>query len=192
MNKILYIASRNNGKIKEYKKLLSKINCELFLQPDSIEINEDGNTFRENAIKKACEVSTLTNNYAIADDSGLCIDSLDGRPGIYSARFAENDQKRIQRVLEELDGVENRGAFFAINICLSSPEGKVIIDIEDKCYGNILFQPRGSNGFGYDPIFEEVTSRLTFAEMDSEIKDQLSHRGKAISKLIPDLLTIFN
>ena len=192
MEKILYVASKNQGKIREYRKMLSILNCKLLMQPEHIEVNEDGNTFEENAMKKASEVSLKTNNYAIADDSGLCIEALDGKPGIYSSRFAENDQKRIERVLKELNGVQNRSAFFIANICVCSPNGEVIIESEAKCYGNIIVKPRGNGGFGYDPIFEESSTRLTFAEMNNEIKDSLSHRGKALKKIIPDLIEIFS
>ena len=191
MKKLLYLASKNLGKISEYKKLLSDVNCQLALQPDSIDIVESGKTFKENAVKKACEVSKKLNNFAIADDSGLCIDALNGSPGIYSSRYSDNDENRIKRVLSELDGIDNRNAYFIANVCVASPKGEIILDIEEKCFGTILSKTRGKNGFGYDPIFEEVTSRLTFAEMPNDIKDNLSHRGKAISKLIPELKKIF-
>ena len=190
--KNLYLASKNKGKIEEYKKLLAQVNCRLLLQPESLEVEEDGLTFRDNAIKKASEVSRKTNNFSIADDSGICIEALDGKPGIYSSRYAENDQKRIERVLKELDGVQNRSAFFIANICVCSPNGEVIIESEAKCYGNIILNPRGKGGFGYDPIFEESSTRLTFAEMDNDIKDSCSHRGKALKKIIPDLIEIFS
>ena len=167
--KRLFLASKNQGKIEEYKKLLLDVNCQLLLQPESIEVEENGVTFRENAIKKASEVSQNTGNYAIADDSGICIDALDGKPGIYSSRYAENDQKRIERVLRELDGKENRSAFFIANICVCSPNGDVILESEAKCFGNIILKPRGKSGFGYDPIFEELSSKLTFAEMNNEL-----------------------
>ncbi len=192
MKKILYLASKNLGKINEYKKMLVNINCQLLLQPNHINVIEDGKNFRDNAKKKACEISKKTKNYAIADDSGLCIDALDGRPGIFSSRFASTDQERIDRVLNELKGINNRSAFFVANICFSSPEGEVIIDIEDKCYGKILLEPRGNGGFGYDPIFEESTTNLTFAEMNNDLKEKLSHRGRAIKKIIPHLISIFN
>ena len=190
--KKLFLASKNLGKIQEYKKLLLDVNCQLLLQPESIEVEENGITFRENAIKKASEISKKTRNYAIADDSGICIDALDGRPGIYSSRYAENDKKRIERVLTELDGEENRSAFFIANICVCSPNGNVILESEAKCFGNIIFNPRGKSGFGYDPIFEELSSKLTFAEMNNDLKDLCSHRGKALKKIIPNLLKIFD
>ncbi len=114
--KKLYLASKNKGKIKEYKKLLSRVNCQLLLQPEKLEVEEDGLTFRDNAIKKAREVSIKTNNFSIADDSGICVEALDGKPGIYSSRYAENDKRRIERILKELDGVQNRSAFFVANI----------------------------------------------------------------------------
>ena len=190
--KNLYLASKNKGKIAEYKKLLAGVNCKLLLQPESLEVEEDGLTFRDNAIKKASEVSRKTNNFSIADDSGICIEALGGKPGIYSSRYAENDQKRIERVLRELDGVQNRSAFFIANICVCSPNGEVIIESEAKCHGNIILNPRGKSGFGYDPIFEENSTRLTFAEMNNDIKDSCSHRGKALKKIIPDLIEIFS
>ena len=191
MEKILYVASKNQGKIKEYRKMLSILNCKLLMQPENIEVNEDGNTFEENAMKKASEVSLKTNNYAIADDSGLCIEALDGKPGIYSSRFAENDQKRIERVLKELNGEKKRNAFFIAHVCLADPYGKIILHSEAKCFGNILFEPRGEDGFGYDPIFEEVNLRLSFAEMSNDLKELPSHRGRALKKMIPDLAKIF-
>ena len=190
--KNLFLASKNKGKIQEYKKLLAGVNCKLLLQPESLEVEEDGLTFRDNAIKKASEVSRKTNNFSIADDSGICIEALGGKPGIYSSRYAENDQKRIERVLRELDGVQNRSAFFIANICVCSPNGEVIIESEAKCHGNIILNPRGKGGFGYDPIFEESSTRLTFAEMNNDIKDSCSHRGKALKKIIPDLIEIFS
>jgi len=190
--KNLYLASKNKGKIEEYKKLLVGVNCKLLLQPESLEVEEDGLTFRDNAIKKASEVSRITNNFSIADDSGICIEALGGKPGIYSSRYAENDQKRIERVLRELNGVQNRSAFFIANICVCSPNGDVIIESEAKCHGNIILNPRGKSGFGYDPIFEESSTRLTFAEMNNDIKDSCSHRGKALKKIIPDLIEIFS
>ena len=188
----LFLASKNKGKIEEYKKLLAGVNCKLLLQPESLEVEEDGLTFRDNAIKKASEVSRKTNNFSIADDSGICIEALGGKPGIYSSRYAENDQKRIERVLRELHGVQNRSAFFIANICVCSPNGEVIIESEAKCHGNIILNPRGKSGFGYDPIFEESSTRLTFAEMNNDIKDSCSHRGKALKKIIPDLIEIFS
>ena len=189
--KKLYLASQNNGKIQEYKKLLSVVNCQLLLQPQSLEVVEDGLTFRDNAIKKASTVAKKTNNFSIADDSGLCIEALDGNPGIYSSRYADNDNKRIERVLKELEGVHNRNAHFIANICLCSPQGEVILESEAKCFGNIILKPRGFSGFGYDPIFEEKSTKLTFAEMNNDIKDSISHRGRALKKIIPKLIEIF-
>ena len=124
------------------KKLLSIVNCQLLLQPESLEVEEDGLTFRDNAIKKASNVSNKTNSFSIADDSGICIEALGGKPGIYSSRYADNDQKRIERVLKELDGVQNRRAFFVANICVCSPNGSVIVESEAKCFGKIILKLR--------------------------------------------------
>ena len=191
MKQILYLASKNQGKINEYKKLLSNVNCQLLLQPKSIEVIENGINFKENSLKKASEVAKQTNNYAIADDSGLCIDALNGSPGIYSSRYADNDRQRIERVLKELEGHNNREAFFIANVSVCSPNGNLILDSEGTCYGNILNATRGNNGFGYDPIFEEKTTRLTFAEMNELEKDLYSHRARALEKIIPELIRIF-
>ena len=190
MKKILYVASKNSGKISEYKRMLSLVNCKLLMQPESIEVIEDGKTFEENARKKASEVSIKTKNYSIADDSGLCIDALGGSPGIYSSRYASDDKKRIERVLRELKGEKKRHAFFIAHVCLADPNGKILLHTEAKCVGNILLEPRGEDGFGYDPIFEEITSKLSFAEMDNDTKEFYSHRGKALKKIIPDLARI--
>ncbi len=192
MKKILYVASKNAGKIEEYKKLLSGLKCELLMQPEFIEVKEDGQSFEENAQKKASEVSLKTKNYSIADDSGLCIEALGGKPGIYSSRFASNDKKRIDRVLKELTGEKKRNAFFIAHVSLADPSGKIVLNSEAKCFGNILLEPRGKNGFGYDPIFEEINSKLSFAEMENDMKDFYSHRGKALRKIIQDLENIFN
>ena len=134
-------------------------------------------------LKKQVKFLEKRKSFSIADDSGICIEALDGKPGIYSSRYAENDQKRIERVLKELDGVQNRSAFFIACICVCSPNGQVIIESEAKCHGNITLNQRGKGGFGYDPIFEESSTRLTFAEMNNDIKDSSSHRGKALKKL---------
>ena len=184
MKSILYIASKNPGKIEEYKKLLSKINCSLLLQPEDIEVLENGVSFAENALKKAQIVSLKTKRYAIADDSGLCVEALNGIPGIYSSRIAENDEERINYILSKLNGIEQRQAYFVANICLCSPKGKVLAKAEAKCCGNILFNKRGINGFGYDPIFEEESTKLTFAEMNQNNKGKISHRGKSVKKLV--------
>ena len=188
----LVIASGNQGKIAEFKKLLDDFSFDLLTQPVGFEIEETGSTFIENARIKAIAVSQATGNLSLADDSGLSVESLGGAPGIYSSRFANNDFERINRVLSELKGIKNRRAFFIANTCLSSPEGKVICNFEGKCFGNILLEPRGKNGFGYDPIFEEEETQLTFAEMSNELKDVYSHRGKAIAKIIPNLIEIYN
>ena len=192
MKKILYLASQNLGKIEEYKKLLAEVNCQLLLQPKSIHVLEDGESFRQNSVKKASEVALHTKNFAIADDSGLCVQALNGRPGIYSSRYAENDEKRIARLIQELLGKNNRNAFFVANVSLCSPNGDLVLNSEGICHGNILNQPRGKYGFGYDPIFEEKKTGLTFAEMDKAKKDMYSHRARAIDKIIPELIKIFN
>ncbi|WP_320665082.1 RdgB/HAM1 family non-canonical purine NTP pyrophosphatase [Prochlorococcus sp. MIT 1223] len=190
MKTSLIIATRNQGKIKEFRELLSEFNINILSQPDFIQINENGNTFAENARIKALEVSGITGEYSLADDSGLCVDSLNGAPGIYSSRYASTDSERISKLLNELKNFENRKARFNAAICIAK-KGKVILEVEGKCEGLITYLPRGSNGFGYDPIFEVLETGLTFAEMESEKKKTYGHRGIAFKLLKPGLNKLF-
>ena len=187
----LVIASRNKGKIKEFKELLSNFPINISPQPIGLDIVENGNTFAENARIKALKVSTYTGQFSLADDSGLCIESLLGAPGIFSARYGETDQEKIERVLNELSSHTNRNAYFMTSLCIASPEGRIFLEVEGKCEGIISTTPRGSNGFGYDPIFQVNSNGMTFAEMTQEEKKVLSHRGKAFKNLIPSLKEVF-
>ena len=134
----------------------------------------------------------MTGKWALSDDSGLSVYSLSGRPGVYSSRYANTDEERINRLLLELESVEDRRAFFSAALCLAAPDNNVLIEVEGRCEGLITKEPRGRNGFGYDPIFEVNTTGLTFAEMDKYQKLKIGHRGSAFSLLEPQLRNILN
>ncbi len=183
----LVVATSNPGKLKELQKYLADLNWELVLKPQELEVEETGDTFAANARLKASEIAIATNNWAIADDSGLQVDALNGAPGVYSARYGANDSQRIARLLKELGNETNRGAQFACAIAIARPDGTIALESEGICRGEILHETRGDNGFGYDPVFYVPDSQLTFAEMTSEVKRSISHRGKALTGLLPQL-----
>ncbi len=182
----LVIASGNEGKIKEFKKLLGDFPIDLLTQPAGFEVEETGKTFVENARIKAIAVSQETGNLSLADDSGLSVDALGGAPGIYSSRYASSDKERIEKLLAELKPFSNRKAKFECSLCIASGE-KVLLEVSGFCEGLIPFSPKGENGFGYDPIFEVAGLGETFAEMDHEKKKQIGHRGSAFKLLKPKL-----
>ena len=182
----LVIASGNKGKIAEFKKLLDDFPFDLMTQPVGFEIEETGSTFMENARIKAIAVSQVTGNLSLADDSGLSVESLGGAPGIYSSRYANSDEKRIEKLLAELKPFQNRKAKFECALCIASG-GKALIEVSGFCEGLITLSPRGPNGFGYDPIFEVSGLGETYAEMNHEQKKHIGHRGNAFKLLIPEL-----
>ncbi len=190
MDRVLIIASGNNGKIHEFSQLLSILPIKVQSQPEGIVVEETGRSFRENAQLKALAISNLTGEWAIADDSGLNVDALQGAPGIYSARYAKNDSERIARLLKELGPTDNRRAFFTAALCIAAPGNKVLIEVEGRCEGLITRSPRGQKGFGYDPVFEVIGTGKTFAEMGASGKKKFGHRGNAFALLLPRLKKI--
>ena len=182
----LVIASSNEGKIREFKKLLNDFPFDLLTQPVGFEIEENGNTFKENARIKAIAVSQKTGNLSLADDSGLSVEALGGAPGIYSSRYASSDKERIEKLLAELKSCPKRKAKFECALCIASG-AKVLIEVSGVCEGQITYSPKGNNGFGYDPIFEVSGLGQTFAEMNHERKKDIGHRGNAFKLLKPEL-----
>ena len=187
----LIVASRNLGKIAEIKTLME--DCPLKWKSlndiEYVEIKEDQPTFVGNAIKKAETVSRLTGKAALADDSGLEVDALQGEPGVYSARYAgdnANDEENNAKLLERLAGVpeKSRSARFRCVIALAIPS-KETQTVEGVCEGLITLNPYGSNGFGYDPVFFYPPFQATFAELSPGEKNRISHRGKAIRAVVP-------
>ena len=182
----LVIASGNEGKIKEFQKLLEDFPFNLLSQPFGFEIEETGKTFMENARIKAIAASKETGNISLADDSGLSVEALGGAPGIYSSRYANSDNERIEKLLAELKPFPNRKAKFECALCIASGD-KVLIEVTGFCEGIITFSKKGKNGFGYDPIFEVSGLGETFAEMNQNKKRQIGHRGNAFKLLKPEL-----
>jgi len=187
MVKKLVLATSNKGKLAEIEVYLESLDVELILKPTWLEVEETGSTFRENALLKASQVASALGQWAIADDSGLMVDALGGAPGIFSARYAPTDDQCIDRVLKGLDGVDNRDAQFVCAVAIASPDGKIVLQKEGVCRGKILTQRQGEGGFGYDPIFYVPEIGQTFAQMSSEIKNKISHRGLALTELLPEL-----
>ena len=195
MNKKLLLGTSNQGKIKEFKNILQNIPYILTtLEEEScnIEVIENGKTFLENATLKATQYANATKLPCLSDDSGIEIDALNGRPGIYSARYGGlelNDNQRVLLILDEMKNIpfKNRQARFKAAIVIAWPDGKVLSK-EATMEGLITFTPSGENGFGYDPIFYLPEFDKTSAEIKPEDKNKISHRAKAIKNIIPLLL----
>ena len=184
MNNQLILATSNPGKLKEIQAYLTGLDWELQLKPEELDIEETGDTFLANACLKASLVALALNQWALADDSGLMVDALGGLPGIYSARYGKTDEDRISRLLRELGDSPNRLAQFVCAIAIARPDGSISVQSEGICPGEILSAPRGSGGFGYDPIFYVPHLGQTFAEMPPQVKHQHSHRGRAFTDLL--------
>ena len=184
---LLVVATGNPGKLREMQTYLSDLGWELQLKPPELEIEETGDTFENNACLKASAVAKVTGKWAIADDSGLEVDALNGAPGIYSARYGKTDTERIERLLLELGEQDKRGAQFVCVVAIARPDGAIALQVKGICRGEILHTPRGTGGFGYDPIFYLPQQGLTFAEMTPQMKRRYSHRGKAFELLLPQV-----
>lgn len=188
----LIIASNNQHKLKEIKTILGgKFDEIVSMREAGIdhETVEDGNTFMENALKKAREIAEISGCCAIADDSGICVDALDGAPGIFSARFCGvhgNDEANNALLLEKLKGIENRNAHYTCAIAFVYPDGKAVC-AEGIFEGIITDAPAGDGGFGYDPLFYLPEYGKTVAQISSELKNQICHRAKALKNLLVKL-----
>jgi XTP/dITP diphosphohydrolase len=198
VSKKLLLATRNQGKIVEFRRILDAlapgeielVGLEEF--PGLHDVDETGKTFQENALLKAREMSEATGLPAIADDSGLCVDALNGDPGIFSARWAGehgNDQANLEKVLEQLKDVPDaeRTGYFICVAALYLPDGRTHCE-EGRFLGTILRSPVGENGFGYDPIFQPAGLTISSAQMSSGEKDAMSHRGKALRAIAPHVM----
>lgn len=193
----ILIATRNRGKVNEIRDLVAGLPVKFVSLddiPDAPDVIEDGATFEENALKKARVTAKSTGLTTIADDSGLCVDALGGRPGVLSARYGSEgatDEEKCLRILEELCNVPDskRTARFVCALALIEPDGVEHLFVE-SCEGRIIQELRGSQGFGYDPIFLYEPAGLTFAEMDLEAKNRVSHRGRALRRLADYLAEI--
>lgn len=180
----IILASSNKHKVKEINAITKGLGIEFILPPTGFNPVENGNTFEENSLIKARAAWELGRSWTLADDSGLCIDALDGAPGIHSARYADTPQARIDRVLKEMSGITNRSARFKCCMTLLNPEGKVAFSYTGICEGSITETQRGINGFGYDPIFLLKNSNRTMAELSEDEKNRVSHRGQALAQIL--------
>jgi len=188
--KEVIIATKNDGKAREFKHIFASrgiVVRTLLDFPEIPEVEETGTTFEENAILKAEAVSQALNKMVIGDDSGLMVDALEGRPGIYSARYAgepKNDQNNTDKVLSELQGVpeEKRSARFYCALAVAIP-GQETRTVSGSCEGRILEERRGTNGFGYDPVFYVPEKGVAMAELSADEKNSISHRANALKKL---------
>ncbi|WP_054695445.1 XTP/dITP diphosphatase [Syntrophomonas palmitatica] len=199
MNKTLLLATRNRHKQRELQDMLAGTGIQVINLdniPDLPEVEEDGATFTENAAKKARVIAAASGMLCLADDSGLEVDALNGRPGVFSARFAgpdADDEKNNALLLHMLRDVpeEKRRARFVCVIAIADPQGNLSV-AEGACPGTIGFAPHGSQGFGYDPLFIPQGYKQSFAELGAEVKNSISHRGQALAKAKPLLQELFN
>ena len=192
------IATNNNKKLKELERILKPLGIDAVSAKDAgivlDDVDETGTTFSENAYLKAKSAFVKTGMPAVADDSGLCVDALDGRPGVFSARYGgENatDTEKNDKILSEMKDVpdDKRNAHFACAICCILPDGSKI-EVEGICNGSIGYEPIGDGGFGYDPIF--MCGEKSYAQLSPEEKDAISHRGQALIKLQNELKKALN
>ena len=203
----LLFATRNPGKLRELRRLVTGLDVRVVSLDDVgreiPEVVEDRSTFAENAAKKASECARAAGMHALADDSGICIDALWGKPGIRSARWSEDerpglsgkdrDQANNEKLLLVLQGVfpEHRGAEYRAVVALAGPDGTLLASAEGSCRGSIGEAPRGEGGFGYDPLFlPEAVPGRTMAELPPAEKDAISHRGDAVRRLFPRLVQV--
>ena len=189
----LVLASKNKKKLVEMNEILSHLGIEVCSEAEAgvdVEVEETGTTFEENSLLKAQAVMEASGLPAIADDSGLCVDALNGAPGIYSARYGgvDSDQARYRLLLENLRGAGARTAHFHTAIVCCFPNGDRL-DAAGDCFGTIAYAPQGDNGFGYDPVFFVPELRKTFAQLTPEEKNAISHRGNALRAFAAELKT---
>lgn len=196
---VLVLASRNKKKAGEIRDLLAPHGFDLKSVtefPGVPDVVEDGATFAENAAKKARETAVAIGHWAIGEDSGLRVDALNGAPGVYSARYSDpgaTDERNNEKLQQELAAVplEGRGAGYVCHVAIADPTGRIHLSFEDTCRGRIIREPRGANGFGYDPYFLIREYHQTFGELSSLVKQQLSHRARAFRRMIPELQKLF-
>jgi XTP/dITP diphosphohydrolase len=188
----LVLGSRNRKKSREVAEILAPHGIDVVSIADFPEVGEvveDGVTFAENAAKKASQPATQIGRWVIGEDSGLVVDALAGRPGVYSARFSgpgATDASNNRKLMEELTGVplERRTAAYVCSIALADPSGAIRLSSDGRCRGLILFEPRGENGFGYDPYFLVREYHRTFGELSARVKHQISHRARSLAAFI--------
>lgn len=182
----IVLATANLHKVEEINEIAKDFGCEFILPSVGFNPIENGKTFEENALIKAREASKSSKMLTLADDSGLCVDALNGEPGIYSARYAGSQDEKIQKLLSALKDVaeSKRTAKFVCAMVLLGQNGQVLFSDRGECFGRIALEPKGLNGFGYDPIFVIEGGDFTMAELPENVKNTISHRAIALQKVM--------
>lgn len=188
----IVFATSNPHKLHELNEICADSDIEFVLPSEGFAPIENGSTFEENSLIKAKEAFRVSKTYSLADDSGLCVDALDGAPGLYSARYAGTQDEKIEKLLGELKGFENRRAKFVCCVTLLDDKGEMIFQTVGECHGSIVNERKGINGFGYDPIFKADNYDCTIAELSDEEKNKISHRGKALKNFLEFMHKNFN
>lgn len=194
----LVIGTRNRKKGEELAELLAPLGFDVVTVadvPNAMDVVEDGDTFAANAVLKATQQAKHLGRWVLADDSGLEVDALRGAPGVYSARFAgadATDYENNRRLLDELGDtpLDKRTAWYVCHVAVADPTGAIRAESHDVCDGRIRFEPAGTNGFGYDPLFEVVEYHRTFGELGPLVKRAISHRSRALRAILPKLVGI--
>lgn len=188
----IVFATGNAHKLKEIQEIAKDTGIEFILPGNGFNPIENGETFEENSLIKAKEAARVSRKISLADDSGLCVDALNGAPGIRSARYAETPQARIDKLLNAINGKTARSAKFVCAMTLVDKNGNILFQTRGECFGKIAEKQSGINGFGYDPIFltKDTDYKLTMAEMSEDEKNKISHRGRALRKVLKFLETI--
>ena len=184
--KQIVLATSNPNKLREINEIASSFGVQFESAPEGFNPEENGKTFEENAYIKASEAAKLTGKIALADDTGLCVEALNGEPGIYSARFAKTQEEKISKMLSLLKNVpkEKRSAFFICSMVIVNPKGETLFSSVGKINGMIDTKPAGVNGFGYDPIFFIPSENKTMAELTEKEKNTISHRALALKDVL--------
>lgn len=172
--------------------MLEVVDIEVRAQPDGVDIEETGRTFAENARLKASAVAAITGQWTLADDSGLAVDALHGAPGVYSARYAKDDPGRVARLLAELRGHLYRSAAFISAVALADPAGRIVLEAEGECRGEILQQSRGPLASGYEGVFWIRAAGCTYGELSTGQKLKFGSRGKAVRSIADDVKAVLN
>ena len=186
MKQTIVFATGNAHKLKEIQEIAKDTDIEFILPGNGFNPIENGETFEENSLIKAKEAARVSGKISLADDSGLCVDALNGAPGIHSARYADTPQARIDKLLNVINGETNRDAKFVCAMTLVDENGKILFKTRGECLGKIAEKQSGQNGFGYDPVFltKDTDYTKTMAEMSEEEKNEISHRSRALRKVL--------
>lgn len=186
----IVFATGNPHKLEEINEISKGSGIEFVLPPEGFNPVEDGTTFEENSYKKAKEANRVSGKMSLADDSGLCVNALNGAPGLYSARYAGTQQEKIDKILKELEPHKDRSAKFVCVMTLLDAQGNILHVSRGECHGSIALSQSGKNGFGYDPVFIVGDGDFTMADLSEDEKNTISHRGRALRDMLKFIKTV--